>query len=132
VAHPADVGLKSEVAVLAELVKRDYRVLVPFGTNCRYDFVIAEEDGGFVRVQVKTGRYRNGAVIFNGRSVNGGTRKARRYDKDQIDVYMVYCPELGTMYRVPVEDASGEPKLRIEPSRNGQLKGVTWASDYVF
>ncbi len=40
-----------------------YELLVPFGENTRYDLVFF--DGSrFARVQCKTGRLRDGAVIF--------------------------------------------------------------------
>jgi hypothetical protein len=35
--HPVDVGLRSEAAILSELVRRGYSVLLPFGVNQRYD-----------------------------------------------------------------------------------------------
>ncbi len=38
--HPVDVGHRAEAAILAELVKRGYRVLLPFGVNQRYDLVL--------------------------------------------------------------------------------------------
>jgi hypothetical protein len=40
-----DVGQRTEAIVLAELVKRGHKVLVPFGTNHRYDFVVDTADG---------------------------------------------------------------------------------------
>ena len=40
-----------------------YAILVPFGENTRYDLVI--DDGRQMRrVQCKTGRLRDGAVVF--------------------------------------------------------------------
>jgi hypothetical protein len=62
--HPVDVGLRTEAAILAELVRRGYQVLVPFGTNQRYDLVL-DMDGKFVRVQGKTGRLRSGVISFS-------------------------------------------------------------------
>lgn len=50
--------------VIAELTRAGYSVAVPLGENNRYD-LIAEIDGILARVQVKTGRLRRGAVIFN-------------------------------------------------------------------
>jgi hypothetical protein len=48
--HPVDVGQRTEAVILAELVKRGYRVLLPFGINYRYDLVL-DLDGRFLRVQ---------------------------------------------------------------------------------
>src|SRR6266545_578658 len=70
--HPVDVGLRTEAAILAELVRRGYQVLIPFGTNQRYDLVL-DMDGEFVRAQCKTGRLRKGCVLFNTQSVRTNT-----------------------------------------------------------
>jgi hypothetical protein len=129
--HPVDVGLRSEAAILAELVRRGYRALVPFGSNQRYDVVI-DLGGRFLRAQCKTGRFRNGVVLFNTRSVRCNTRGAifRDYDGD-ADLFLVYCPENATVYCVPVEEAPrGYMYLRVEPTLNGQRDGVRWASEY--
>jgi PD-(D/E)XK endonuclease len=64
----------SEGVVLAHLLKRGYVALLPFGNNQRYDFVIDDGDT-FVRAQVKTGRLKDGIVIFKTSSVNGFTDK---------------------------------------------------------
>ena len=74
--HPVDVGHRTEAAILAELVRRGYRILVPFGVNQRYDLVI-ETDEGFLRVQCKTGRLRDGVIQFNALSIQSNTRGTR-------------------------------------------------------
>jgi PD-(D/E)XK nuclease superfamily protein len=71
--HPVDVGQRTEAIVLAELVRRGYRVLTPFGTNQRYDLAIDLGDR-FLRAQCKTGRLRRGTIIFHPRSVRSNTR----------------------------------------------------------
>ena len=38
--HPVDVGLRTEAAVVAELLRRGVRVLQPRGVNQRYDLVL--------------------------------------------------------------------------------------------
>jgi hypothetical protein len=81
--HPVDVGQRTEAAILSELVRRGYSVLLPFGVNQRYDLVL-DLDGKFVRAQCKTGRLRNGVVFFSTKSVQSNTRRAviRNYDGD--------------------------------------------------
>lgn len=130
--HTVDVGLRTEAAITAELLRRGVRVLQPCGFNHRYDLVL-DLDGEFVRVQCKTGRLRNGAVHFNSESVrcNSTTAVRRSYDGD-ADLFLVHCPDTDGIYAVPVADA---PKrgvtLRVDPTANGQSKGVRWASDYL-
>ena len=129
--HPVDVGLRTEAAILAELVRRGYEVLVPFGTNQRYDLVL-DLGGEFVRAQCKTGRLRNGAVVFASRSIRSNTRTTFFRDYvGEAEVFLVHCPETGEIYAVPVDEAAhGYCSLRVEPTRNGQAAGIRWARDY--
>jgi PD-(D/E)XK endonuclease len=103
--HPVDVGLRTEAAILSELIRRGYEVLVPFGTNQRYDLVL-DIEGQFVRVQCKTGRLRRGVVIFSTKSTRSNSRSSftLSYDGDAED-FLVYCPDTGRIYAVPVDDA---------------------------
>jgi hypothetical protein len=130
-AHPVDVGQRTEATVLAELVRRGYRVLTPFGVNHRYDLVL-DVGGRFLRVQCKTGRLRNGSVVFQTRSVRANRMGwyARAYS-GEIDLFMVYCRALDRLYAVPVEVAPlGGGRLRVEPAANNQSRGIRWAADF--
>jgi PD-(D/E)XK endonuclease len=132
--HPVEVGQRSEAIIQAELVKRGYRVLIPFGINHRYDLVL---DCGerFVRVQCKTGRLRkDGAIRFHAQSVRVNTRKTfvRPYLPDEVDLFLIYCPDTEKVYAVPIEEATtgGETALRVRPPKNNQRRRVRWAADY--
>jgi PD-(D/E)XK endonuclease len=129
--HPVDVGTRTEGAILSELLRRGYSVLLPFGPNQRYDLVL-DIDGSFMRVQCKTGRLRNGCVMFPAYSMRSNTRKSWRRDyKDDVELFLVYCPETGGIYAIPIEEATHtHGTLRIDPTANGQDKGVRWARDY--
>ena len=48
----------------SELVRRGFTVLLPFGVNQRYDLVL-DVGGEFIRGQCKTGRLRQGSVVFS-------------------------------------------------------------------
>jgi hypothetical protein len=126
-----DVGQRTEAAILAELVKRGYSVLMPFGFNHRYDLVL-DCDGRFLRAQCKTGRLRRGAVIFHTRSIRTNTRETQfRGYKGEVDLFLVFSPETERVYAVPIEDlAATQGSLRVAPTENNQSKGVVWAADY--
>jgi PD-(D/E)XK endonuclease len=117
--------------VLAELVKRGHTVLVPFGTNHRYDFALDRPEG-LLRVQCKTGRLRKGVIRFNTFSVRWNTKQSffRPYD-GEADLFLVYCPETDRVYALTIEEAaSGKGALRVTPTANSQEKGVRWAKEY--
>jgi hypothetical protein len=129
--HPVDVGERTEAIILAELVKRGHTVLVPFGTNHRYDLVL-EVGKRFVCVQCKTGRLRAGVIHFNTVSVRANTARAftRAYN-GEADVFLIYCPDTGQVYAVDVDEAASSlGSLRVEPTANGQAKGIRWAADH--
>jgi hypothetical protein len=130
--HPVDVGERSEAIIFAELVKRGHQVLIPYGTNHRYDIVIDVGDR-FLRAQCKTGRLRQGSILFNTASTRVNTRRSftTPYDADQIDVFLIYCPDTDRVYALDVgEAASSHGALRVDPAANGQAKRIRWAADH--
>lgn len=126
-------GEVSEAKVLAHLKSIGLTVLTPFGDNAKYDLV-CDTDDGFVRVQVKTGKLQdNGAIIFNTatRGHNMEDAYQKEYDSNDIDVFVVFCPQVDEYYAVDVEDApSSQMSLRVEPPGNGQTKGVNMAKEF--
>jgi hypothetical protein len=127
--NPKAVGERSEGIVLAELLKHGKVVLLPFGNNQRYDLVV-DDNGRFVRIQVKTGWWRVGCVCFKTNSVNAFTGKRTTYD-GSADVFMVYSEHTGKVYCVPVSACgSSEVKLRVEPSTGRNNSLIRWAKDF--
>ena len=128
--RPCDRGNQSEGAVLAALLKLGRTVLVPYGRTCSYDLVI-EDAGRFVRIQVKTGWLRDGALAFNACSQPRG--QLRRTYKGLADLFAVYSPELDAVYLVPVDglpEGRTDARLRVDPPRNRQRKGILWAEPF--
>lgn len=126
------VGDLSELRVMCEFVKFGYLVSVPFGENHRYDLVI-EKDNVLSRVQVKTGRLRKGVVMFNCYSSHSHRNgPACRPYTGEVEFIAVFCPDTDSTYLLPI---SAIPvlrgMLRVSPAKNGQRKGLRWASDYI-
>ena len=107
---------------------------VPFGENTRYDLII--DDGKrLARVQCKTARYRNGAVVWSVCSSHAHhpNPKPKRLDyQDDVDFFAVYCPVIGSVYLVPIADLPmmRSASLRIEAPRNNQRKFIREARRY--
>jgi hypothetical protein len=130
--HPVDVGERTEAIIVAELVKRGHRVLVPQGTNHRYDLAI-DTGGRFLRVQCKTGRLRQGVIKFKTASTRANTLRAytKPYDATQIDLFLIYCPDTDRVYALDVDEAGvTEGGLRVNPAANGQARRIRWAADH--
>ena len=132
--HPKAKGDRSTLAIMLALYEAGYGLLVPFGENTRYDLVI--DDGvRLARVQCKTGRLRNGSVLFNSCSSyahHPNPRVVKRDYQGQIDYFAVFCPEARKSYLVPIADVKTKytAVLRIDPPRNNQRLGVRFAADY--
>src|SRR5271168_600225 len=96
------IGDVSELMVMAALVRVGYRLAIPYGESSRYDVIIEDEDGRLARVQIKTGRLRNGAIEFNGYSSHShrGGVSTRSYAGD-VELFGVYCPQVDRCFLVP-------------------------------
>jgi hypothetical protein len=125
------VGERTEAIVLAELLKAGYVVLLPFGDNQRYDIVV-EVDGAFQRVQCKTARLVLGSVLsFKTCSTYAHRGRPSRGYRGEAELFGVYAPHTGKVYLIPVEEVGEyEGRLRLEPARNGQTRGIRMAEKF--
>lgn len=124
-------GDVSEVTVLSALVRIGYHVSIPYGENQRYD-IVAERDGRFYRIQVKSGRLRKGVALFNPYSSHAHRGRKQRAYIGEIDFFGVYCPDIGRIFLVPVDDVTpNSGSLRWLPSKNAQGKKIRWAAPYL-
>jgi len=123
------VGERSEGLVLAKMISLGFAVSIPFGNNQRYDAIV--DDGAkLLKAQVKTGRVRNGTVVFDTCSTNGFTGKHQNY-RGQVDIFLVYCPDNDRYYKIPVEDVGIKlGSLRFDELKTSRSKGIKWAKDY--
>jgi hypothetical protein len=122
------IGDISEARVLAKLVEAGYEVWLPFGENHRYDLVIDDGERLF-RVQVKTGRLRGGAILYNCSSSHAHRKGGSRPYFGEIDYLAVYCPETQKVYLLPEQELTAtKAHLRVAPTRNKMAKTIRWAS----
>jgi hypothetical protein len=132
--HPKDVGDRSTLAIMYALRLQGAAISVPFGENTRYDLIV-DEYGKLTRIQCKTGRLREGAVRFNTCSSyahHPHPKTIKRSYAGEIDEFAVFCPDLGSVYRIPIDDmpATRLGYLRVTPARNCQAKGIRLAAAY--
>lgn len=129
--NPKQIGERSEGMVLCRFLQLNWIVLMPFGDNQRYDFVI-ERGNGFEKVQVKTARLRNGAVEFCPFSSQQHRGKGVKGYKGQCDYFAAYCPDTEKVYFIKVDDCCDKGvKLRIDAAKNNQKINVRFAKDYI-
>jgi hypothetical protein len=127
------IGDISEAMVISSLIRNGYLVSIPFGENHRYD-VIADNGERLLRVQVKTGRLRNGVIRFvccsSHQHRRSGPTATRPYF-GQIEYLAVYCPGNGKVYFVPESElVATSGHLRVDPALNRQARKIRWAAEY--
>jgi PD-(D/E)XK nuclease superfamily protein len=130
VEHPKDVGDRSTLAIISVLRELGYGIYLPFGENTRCDLML-ERGVDTVRVQCKTGRVRNGAIVFAVCSCYGHHRNpltARRTYVGQIDAFAVYCPETAGVYVIPIADVRRRAPHIYESTRRGTTSATGSAS----
>ena len=134
--NTAKKGEITETMVLARLIELGYSCLIPWGHDHRYDIAI-DDDGKLVRIQCKTARYleEQGCLDFNTAITYarvGGKPHIRKGYKGEADYFVVYSPETGKVYLVPVDDVPIGSKgvLRLLATKNNQQRGVKWAKNY--
>jgi hypothetical protein len=123
----------AEFQVVAALVRQGRRLLRPLSSASRYDLLIDNADGTFTRVQCKSGVLREGCVLFRLYSVSGHDTRAKGYE-GQVDAFGVYCADTSATSLVPVEAIASCGHMaapRVEPTRNGQRRGVRSAAEFV-
>ena len=128
-------GQLSEARALYEFQKYHIPVCLPWGDNERYD-MIAEFDGKFNRIQVKTSNEEeNGAICCWARSsTNHTTNKKLSSYEGEVDYFVFVNQTHDLIALVPIEDLEGQKsiRLRLTPPANGQTKGIRYFADYAF
>jgi hypothetical protein len=134
---PKKIGDKSFYNFIAKCISKDWIVLIPAGDCDRYDCVI-DKGNSFERVQVKTGRYKNGSIVFAVCSTHYHTKLGqvthnyRQTYIGQIEFFGVFCPELNRSYLVPINCTGNiSCSLRVDEFEKSQgNKPIKWAKDY--
>jgi hypothetical protein len=84
---------------------------------------------GVLKVQCKTAWPLRGCLVFNTRSTDHG-RGPQSY-RGLADIFGVSFPPLRSVYLLPIDAvAEFEGRLRLEPTRNNQRRGIRFASDF--
>lgn len=127
-------GNITEMECMLEFMKLGYQVSIPFGEDSRYDF-IGDINGKLLRIQCKSSSEvidndNVTAIRFATVRTSGGNARINtrtKYTAEEIDYFATSYQ--GRCYLVPVTQCSNEKTLRILPTKNGQVKGITWLKD---
>jgi PD-(D/E)XK nuclease superfamily protein len=125
-------GELSELEIATALARAGRRVLRPLSSGLRYDLALDNGDGTICRIQCKTGILRDGFIEFNVASSDGRRPNGVPY-VGQIDAFGIYCPQNRRSYFIPIAEvraSSSKGRLRVDPAKNGQLTGISYAARF--
>lgn len=126
---------KGDIGVLKaklDLLLKGYLICNPETEHAPFDIVIYK-DNSFLRVQVKYRAKVKDTITFNSRTCwadkNGSHN--RPYDKNQIDIICIYCPDDDRCYYLDMNSFKDSITLRFSATKNNQNKGVNFARDFM-
>jgi len=123
-----DIG---EAMVMAEALRRGYKVAIPVGEDWRYDLIVLRR-GVLARVQCKYVTSDGLVVQVPCRSTNG--HSTIKYTAVDVDWIAAYDSTTDHVYFVPssfLGTGRAAITLRLAPAKNGQTTGVLWAADFL-
>lgn len=129
---PKEKGNLTELQCLVAFAKLGLKTSIPYGENCRYDFIL-DVNGTLLKIQCKTSHLITSqeGFEFNCKSVNVTNKGSfeNRYTKEEIDYFATFFNE--ECYLIPVEECSSKKTLRYDYPKNGQKKGISLAKNYL-
>lgn len=125
------IGEITEQQVALEFLKLGYLISKPLVQSSRYDFIV-DVNHNLYKIQVKTGSLKEDSYIEFATSTSHTNTKGTlnlSYSSDDVDFFATMYN--GECYLVPFDVcAKRSQRLRIIPTKNGQVKGITFAKDY--
>lgn len=125
------IGNVTEVKCMLAFMELGFPVLTPYGDCEKYDFIV-DINGKFYRMQSKTASSEDNGASFKF-SCRSSHRKEghvinEKYSAEDIDYFITYYGN--QCYLIPVKECGTDKRLRLQPTKNGQIRGITWAKDY--
>ena len=124
------IGTVTELKCKTYFLELGYNVATP-EAPARYDFVL-DTGKQLLKIQVKTSRGDEEKFSFMTCSCHmTGTGFSRHsYQEDNIDYFCTWFNN--ECYLIPVNECGVKEKtLRLVPTKNGQVKNISFAKDYI-
>jgi hypothetical protein len=129
-------GDLAEVMIAADLIRRGYKVAIPYGEDWDFDLIVCRKER-LERVQCKYTTSNGIVITVRARShslTNGKIRSIKRYTAATIDWLAVYDVTTERCYYVPATelgDGMDMLNLRLVAARNNQRRRIRFASSYL-
>lgn len=130
---PAITKIKGDLGqamVMADALKRGYKVALPLGEDWRYDLIVLK-GRALLRIQCKYVESTNGVVKVRCETHDG--RSYYRYKQEDLDYIAVYDKITDKCYYINCSylgKGRGSLSLRTIDTKNGQKKKILKAKDF--
>lgn len=129
------IGNLTELQCATRLYELGCKISIPFGNSEKYDLIIDWQDKLY-KVQCKHCTElldeSNNVMGITFKAVwqshNSTGWKANKYLENEIDYFATFYN--GECYLIPQNECSNSKTLRILPTKNNQIKGVSFLKDY--
>ncbi len=124
-------GDLGEMLILADILRRGYRVALPVGEDWRCDLIVLKGQV-LEKVQCKYTESKNGVISVICRNCNH--RSVKKYSSSEVDWIACYDNTTDKCYYIPssfLGNGRAEISLRLSPPKNNQRKGVLFASEFL-
>ena len=129
--HTKNKGDLGVLKAQLDLYEKGYLILTPHTEHAPFDLV-GYKDGKFLRIQVKYRTAKNDKIEVPFRTCwadKNGTH-TQDYDKNEIDVMCVYCPDTDKCYYVNPQECNKTFNLRLSTPKINQKNGIHLAEKY--
>ena len=130
--HTKEKGDLGVLKAQVDLCEQGFTILNPMTEHAPFDLV-AYKDGVFRRIQIKYRTLDQAGKL----DIKFSTCWADRHgthtapvDKNEVDVFCVYCPDTDECYYLDPKEFRAHASLRVGAPKNSQRKHVRFATDY--
>ena len=128
-----DIGL---CHVITSFTEAGYYISLPLSEHLPYDLIVDDGISNLLRIQVKYSTITKKGIITLRLSTSScvvGGYKRKIYDADTVDGFVVYCPDVNSLYYFNSCEVAGMTavNLRTTPPKNNQKRGIWLAEDYI-
>ena len=132
------VGNLTELQCITRLYELGHSISIPYGDSEKYDFIL-DVNGNLYKIQCKHADVHKNEdgeddyILLNTSWMSGYTKgndwERHIYTKNEIDYFATFYN--GKSYLIPVEECNTQKLLRILPSKNNQIKGINYLTNYL-
>ena len=126
-------GKITELQVANAFLELGFQVCQPLVSDSRYDFIV-DINGRLLKIQVKTSHLAEDGGYFEFATSTSHTNAKgtvnHSYTSDEIDYFATIYDNECYVISVTECGCRGQ-RLRLKPTKNGQIVGIKFAKDYL-